>query len=107
MIKNYLFAAVFIAYTGLIIFGTWQVVSGKEAKKERKVIVATIEEHNDAVEKITDVVKEVEKVQIVYRDKIIRIPAVNPGDGCPVVELVRVRNEAIQALDPLLFESPN
>jgi ribulose bisphosphate carboxylase small subunit len=99
MIRYYAFTALALA---AFILG-WQAREWKGNSDEKKQIEKTIEVHNEAVEKINEVVREVEVIKVEYRDKIIRLPAVDSAADCPIGDITRLRNQAVQSLDQKLF----
>lgn len=101
MVKVYIAAAV-IAATAL---GGWKARGWYEASLENEVIVDKVEKRNDAIEEVDKTVTVVEKIVYKDREKIVRLPAIDTGVKCPIVELTGLRNEAYGSLDPLLFQS--
>lgn len=82
-----------------------QLEKGKQAKKENILIEKEVTRHNEQQQKLGTVVKEIEKIKIEYRDKIIQLPPINIDDRCPIDDITRLRNDAYKTLDPALFTS--
>lgn len=82
----------------------YQLGKASEIKKEIRTIENNVENHNEDVKEINETVRTVEKIIYRDREKIVRIPAVDASEPCPISELTRVRNESYKALDSSLFE---
>ncbi len=92
-------------YSAFLIWSTWQVATGREAKKELNVVEEKIDQHNESEVEIGETVRYVEKTKIQYRDRIVHLPPVDVSGPCPIDELTRLRNEAYGAIPAEFFES--
>ena len=101
MIKVYLILGAMFLTT---ILG-WTARGWYEDSQEKKVIVDKVEDHNEDTEELAEHSKVIEKERIVYREKIVRVPAADVSGGCPIDELTRVRNEAYGSLPDMYFQS--
>lgn len=93
---------------GLLAFATlggWTTRGWYEDSQEKKVIIDKVDKRNDVIVEVDKTVKVVEKIVYKDREKIVRLPAINVGESCPIDDTTRLRNEANGSLDPLLFQS--
>ena len=94
-----------VAVISATALGSWNARGWYESHKENKLIKEKVVVHNEGNEILEEKVRVVEKIKYKYRDKIIRLPAVNIPVNCPIDPSTLLRNEAHRALDPSLFES--
>ena len=90
--------------TGAFFFGV-DYQKGRQAKKEVKVIEEKIEDHNEDDKAIAETARTVEKKKIIYRDKIIYLPATVVDADCPNDPSAGLRRSVVESLDRSLFES--
>lgn len=100
MLKVYIAAGL----ATVIFLGGWNGRGWYEDSLEKNVIINKVEERNDVIEEVDKTTTVVEKIIYRDREKIVRLPAVDTGIVCPIVELTQLRNEAYGSLDPLLFQ---
>lgn len=78
---------------------------GQGAIVENGAIKTNIQDHNTGQKEIGEKVRYVEKEKIIYKDKIIKVPAADISKPCPIDEFTRVRRDVFGALPGELFES--
>lgn len=83
---------------------TWQARGWYEDSKQKKIVEKEIEVHNENEKIIAEKVKTVEKIKIVYRDKIVQLPGTVVNADCPDDPSTELRNSSARLLDPKLFE---
>lgn len=95
--KLYVILALIAAYTAFVIFATWQVATGREARKDLKVIEKQVEDSNEDAIEIQKEVETIEKERTVVVEKIVRLPAVRASD-CPLSDVIELQSQAYQAI---------
>jgi len=85
--------------------GGWKSRSWYEDSKQKDIIEKEIVDHNEGVEAINETVRTVEKIKYIYRDKIIRLPAIIVDPDCPIDPSTELRNSSYRHLDQSLFQS--
>jgi len=78
---------------------------GQGAIDESAAIKTNIKDHNDGQKELAKTIEYVEKIEYVYKDKIIHIPAPDLTKPCPIDELTRVRRDVFGAFPKELFQS--
>lgn len=101
MIKVYLAIGFLAVYAAAVSYGTWQIVSGKQAKQEVKIITTQVEDHNDDLISLAEHSAEIEQMARQYEAALRAIPRVHATSDCPVSELKRVYNEAIASVNSM------
>ena len=101
MIKQYLiqikiaaFILAFVLSNTFAVWATYQVVTGREAKKDKKVIIEIVENHNEDLISQQEHSNEIAKIQKQYEAKLSAINLVSSVDTCPISDFERVWNEA-------------
>lgn len=95
--KIYVILGLLAAYSTALVFGTWQVATGIEAKKDLKVIEEQVKDGNQDAEAIRETIEEVSKERVVVVEKIVRLPAI-PSSDCPISDVVELQSQAYQAI---------
>ena len=86
--------------------GVWigyQVQSGKEAKKDIKIITKEVENHNEDLISLSEHNKRVKQIQGAYEKKLQNIPLIDSSADCPIGDHERMHNEAIRAANNVRF----
>lgn len=91
--KVYLAIGFLAAYGALVSWGTWQICTGKEAKKDVKVITNEIKNHNADTKALQKHTIEVQTRKVKAQDANKRIERNPVPVDCPVDEFERLWNE--------------
>jgi hypothetical protein len=82
----------------------YKLATGKQAKKEVKVITEIVENQNEDIISIQEHTKKVAQLQKQYEKKLANISRVDSPSDCSVSDFERVWNEAIGIANSVHFE---
>ena len=76
-----------------------------EVKKDKKVLIAEVEDHNEDVISLKEHTAIIAEKQKQYKKSLENISLVDNSIPCPVVDLERVYNETIKAANSMHFQN--
>jgi predicted negative regulator of RcsB-dependent stress response len=103
--KIYILLGAFAASNLFTAWATYQVQSGKNAKKEIQVIIEKVDNHNEDIITLAKHSETIAKMEREFERSIRAIPRVNTINNCSVDEFKRVYNEANRAANSMSIEN--
>ena len=111
MIRLQILFIVFFVTNGVTAYISYNYAKGKQAVVENKVIKQSIENHNEDIKEIAKHTKEVDKVRIIYRDRIVKMDNIPVNDANVTTDChlrdysSSLRNETYRAFPSMYFQS--
>lgn len=101
--KIYIAIALIVGISSSSFYVGFQVATGREAKKDVKLLSKAIEDSNEDQIEIIEHIAEVNKTTNEATREIIKIKTIVVTERCIVNDVIRLRNEAYTAYPAELF----
>ena len=105
MIKVYLSIILLVGVISSSFWAGYQVASGREAKRENKVIKAEVINHNEDIISLEKHTNEIAEIQKRYQKELAKLSLVQPDSVCAVDDFSGLWNEAIAITNSMHIEN--